>query len=264
MKRISFIALMLVFTVLLTAPFMACSKTPSEKPAAETPAADQTVKTTESKETAPQPDGEIVDGVRVIPFELKSQSFSLHVFRGETIKLVIPKQDTAFTVQAPDFEIDETSADGAVLELKIKVKQIGTYPIFYSGGSAGTEKRQAQLVVMQYRSESEAIYKELSAAEAKTFIEKNKPLILDVRTPGEYAAGRLEGAVLVPVFQLSARLGELEKYKEQPVFVYCRSGNRSTVAAQILIKKGYKKLYNLRPGIRGWMSSGYEIKKDKE
>jgi phage shock protein E len=61
--------------------------------------------------------------------------------------------------------------------------------------------------------------------------------LLDVRSAEEFAAGHLEGAVLVPVDELAGRLAELPR--ERPVVVYCRSGGRSARAAAILGEAGY-------------------------
>ncbi len=78
------------------------------------------------------------------------------------------------------------------------------------------------------------------------------PLILDVRTPEEYKAGHIPGAVNIniqdPDFidQVEA-LGEKEAY-----LVYCRSGNRSAKACQILAGHGHENLYNLSGGILEW------------
>lgn len=62
--------------------------------------------------------------------------------------------------------------------------------------------------------------------------------LLDVRTPGEYAGGHLDGAVNIPVDALASRIGELPA--DKPVVVYCRSGRRSAIAAELLTDKGFK------------------------
>ena len=62
-------------------------------------------------------------------------------------------------------------------------------------------------------------------------------LLLDVRTAGEFAEGHVEGALNIPLQELAARLLEIEKGRE--VVVYCRSGGRSAVAAQMLRGRGH-------------------------
>ncbi|MBN2878659.1 MAG: rhodanese-like domain-containing protein [Clostridia bacterium] len=77
-------------------------------------------------------------------------------------------------------------------------------------------------------------------------------LLLDVRTQEEYNDGHIDGSLLIPVTELEARLVEIEQYKDTPVLVYCRSGNRSLVAAEILIDNGFTNVHNLLTGYNGW------------
>jgi phage shock protein E len=68
-------------------------------------------------------------------------------------------------------------------------------------------------------------------------------VVIDVRTVGEFQTGHLQGALNIPVAELDrADLSFLAK--NQPVVVYCRSGNRSGSAEQILLSKGYAKVHN--------------------
>ena len=79
-------------------------------------------------------------------------------------------------------------------------------------------------------------------------------LLLDVRTQEEYDADHIEGSTLIPVDELDSRLSEIADYKDQTVLVYCRSGNRSMVAADVLVKNGFTKVHNLQGGIGAWNS----------
>jgi len=80
-------------------------------------------------------------------------------------------------------------------------------------------------------------------------------IFIDVRTPEEYRAGHIEGAKLIPLQQLEERLAEVPK--ERRVYVYCRSGKRSTAAANILVKAGYTNVENIQGGITSWREAGY-------
>ena len=111
----------------------------------------------------------------------------------------------------------------------------------------------------KYEVETGAEFKELTAREAKKLIETEKPLILDVRTPNEFYSGYIPSAKLIPLQQLAERISEIEKHKEKPVLIYCRSGNRSVVAAEILIKHGFKNVYHIRHGIRDWIKKGFSL-----
>jgi len=74
--------------------------------------------------------------------------------------------------------------------------------------------------------------------------------LLDVRQPREYEESRIPGATLIPLPQLSDRLGELDP--EKPVLVYCAIGGRSRAAGQLLAGQGFKEVYNLKGGIKAW------------
>ena len=103
---------------------------------------------------------------------------------------------------------------------------------------------------------AERPFTDLSAREAKRFIDRVQPLVLDVRTPGEFQQGHLPDATLIPVQELAQRVNEIAAYRNRNVFIYCRSGNRSVVASNILHQAGFTQLYNLRFGIREWVHEG--------
>lgn len=84
-------------------------------------------------------------------------------------------------------------------------------------------------------------------------------LLLDVRTPQEYADAHIGGAELIPLQELSTRWTEIEEYKDQPVYLYCRSGNRSRSASQVLLDKGFTEVYNLDRGIGSWMAQSLPV-----
>lgn len=95
--------------------------------------------------------------------------------------------------------------------------------------------------------------KNISGNEASSLISENKNfLILDVRTKGEFSGGHIPGALNIPVQELSSRIGELKKYTDQPVMVYCASGGRSPGAVSTLLKNNFKNIYHLNRGISSW------------
>lgn len=101
----------------------------------------------------------------------------------------------------------------------------------------------------------------ISAAEAKTRIDGGGSLfILDVRQPDEFRAGHIAGAKLIPLDELSARLGELPR--DRDILCVCRSGSRSGAATSQLARAGLKAI-NLRGGMIGWQSAGYAVKKGR-
>lgn len=72
-------------------------------------------------------------------------------------------------------------------------------------------------------------------------------VLLDVRTPEEYRAGHVEGALNIPVQELEQRLSELGQDKSKPVVIYCRSGRRSKAAQGILEQRGFNKVLDIGP-----------------
>ncbi len=81
-------------------------------------------------------------------------------------------------------------------------------------------------------------------------------LLLDVRTPAEFASGHIAGAVNISLQTLESRLSELPT--DQPIVIYCRSGNRSAAAGQILLRRGFTQLYDLG-GIITWQAQGLPV-----
>lgn len=211
-----------------------------------------------AKELSDIPDGEIINGIRTIFLTTATTVGNLYVYRGDKVKLIIQKIDFPYSIHIPQFNISQEGVVGKDLEVTFKANDIGVFPIFCNGQCpAGDGARFGQIIVMQYKSAGTAQFVELKSDEAKAFIEKEKPLVLDVRTPNEYHRGHLKGAKLIPVQQLENRLNEIAPYKNKKILVYCRSGNRSTVASQIMIKNGFKKIYNMRHGIKDWQKKGY-------
>lgn len=69
-------------------------------------------------------------------------------------------------------------------------------------------------------------------------------LLVDVRTEEEYASGHLDGALLIPYQQIVQQFAARDIPKDQPVVLYCRSGNRAGIAERALREAGYTELFN--------------------
>jgi rhodanese-related sulfurtransferase len=90
--------------------------------------------------------------------------------------------------------------------------------------------------------------REVSREEARKLIDEGAQLV-DVRADHEWEVGRIAGATHVPLPELPQRLGEIDK--DRPVVVYCRGGNRSSMATDALADAGYEAA-KLSEGIVGW------------
>lgn len=82
--------------------------------------------------------------------------------------------------------------------------------------------------------------------------------VLDVREPAEFREGHVPGATNIPMGQLTARLGEIDR--NRPVHVVCASGNRSSAMADLLTANGFDAI-NVAGGTSAWIRSGRPIEK---
>ncbi|HXH65479.1 MAG TPA: rhodanese-like domain-containing protein [Mariprofundaceae bacterium] len=97
----------------------------------------------------------------------------------------------------------------------------------------------------------------LSASDYLSHWRKETHLLLDVRSPGEYASQHAPDAVLVPLGDLRQKLDDIDKSK--PVICICASGNRSAMAATTLARAGVKTVYNFSGGMAAWAAAGLPV-----
>jgi rhodanese-related sulfurtransferase len=83
----------------------------------------------------------------------------------------------------------------------------------------------------------------------------NPPLVLDVRTPAEFASGHIEGALNVPHDQIGERLEELSASRDREVVVYCERGPRAAQAADVLERAGFRLVRHLDGDMGAWRSN---------
>ncbi len=100
-----------------------------------------------------------------------------------------------------------------------------------------------------------AEYQDIDVAKFDNLRANKEYVVLDVRTPKEVAAGKVEGAVELDYFGSSFdnELGKLDKSKQW--LVYCKSGGRSSKAAQQMIDMGFEKVFNLDGGYTSWFAA---------
>lgn len=107
-------------------------------------------------------------------------------------------------------------------------------------------------------------YQEADAGSAVQLINHDNALLLDVREDAEYREGHILNARHIPLGSLRKRLAELDGYKDKPVIVCCRSGQRSASACGLLRKEGYQNVTNLKGGVMAWQSAGLPLVKGNE
>ena len=86
-------------------------------------------------------------------------------------------------------------------------------------------------------------------------------VVLDVRTPAEYAEGHVPGAINIPNGELAARVAELADAKSRDIVVYCRSGVRAAQALDVLDKAGFKRLFHLQGDYNRWTEEARPVVK---
>lgn len=98
---------------------------------------------------------------------------------------------------------------------------------------------------------------DISQADLMQRIKSNHAgLILDVRSPQEYAEGHVPGAINIPHNQIGSRLAEIGSHKDKDIILYCEIGGRASAAANTLQAAGFNKLLHLEGDMKGWRSNG--------
>lgn len=117
---------------------------------------------------------------------------------------------------------------------------------------------------MELVAEARAQIKEISPREAWDRMSGNV-MVLDVREPGEYEAGRLPGAVNIPRGVLEFRIGEVPEFarKDVPILMYCRTGGRAALACVALNRIGYGNVVSVAGGVMAWEQAGLPVEKDR-
>ena len=104
----------------------------------------------------------------------------------------------------------------------------------------------------------ERSYTSLKTGEALELIRSTKDItIIDVRDREEFRKNHLKGARNIPLDQLEKRKGTLSR--DKPVILYCQNGGKSARAIRILELAGFKQLYHMNEGLRGWTKAGHPI-----
>jgi len=192
--------------------------------------------------------GSMENGLRVLAVNIDEKDVTYTVYRGDYIvfktgdglshRLIISSLEVDKQIPVPENE-----------KPYIKMKESGLVEF-------SIDNVKGFIEIIDFKGSR---YWEVTSKEGADLIKNINPFILDVRTEGEYLQGHLENSFLLPVQVLENEIGLIEKYKDQDILIYCRSGNRSTVASKILLDAGFTNVYNLRYGISGWGSEGYPV-----
>lgn len=193
--------------------------------------------------------GLVQDGYRILSIQPSILDQSFMVYKGDYIKFSLPESLKNQVVEFPTLGQKKLLTHDIKTTPYFKMKKKEVVPFQISN-------IQGRIRVIEYQWEG---YQTLTADQADKFIKDQNPVILDVRTPREYADGHLENSILIPLQYLEKRISELQKYKNRAILVYCRTGNRSTVASKILIDGEFSIVVNLSYGIVDWHKRKYKV-----
>lgn len=99
----------------------------------------------------------------------------------------------------------------------------------------------------------------VSPMEMLKSVESGSVQIIDVRTPAEFQEGHIKNAKNIDFLSPSFSKEIIGLDKEKPVYIYCRSGNRSGKSVKDFLNAGFKEVYDLEVGIVGWKSEGLPV-----
>jgi len=102
---------------------------------------------------------------------------------------------------------------------------------------------------------------EIDCTAALQLINHKDALVLDVREQDEFNGGHIRAAKWIPLGQLAARVGELERWRNQPVVVVCRGGMRSASGCGQLNKLGFTQAHTLSGGMVAWLKASLPVEK---
>ena len=119
----------------------------------------------------------------------------------------------------------------------------------------------ATLLIYSYIAPYLRAWKTVTPAEATRLINRENAVLIDVREDSEYHSGHIVNSLHIPMGLVAKRLNELEKYKNKPIIVGCRSGSRSGNTCSLLSKHGFETVYNLGGGIMAWESANLPLSK---
>ena len=107
-----------------------------------------------------------------------------------------------------------------------------------------------------FSQENESFYEVLDYDKFKDNISSKDVLVFDVRTSEEFDIGHIEGSINIDFYDEKLFMQFFEKInKSKPIYIYCRSGNRSKKSSEILKKIGFIKVYDLFGGYKSWIKN---------
>ncbi len=103
----------------------------------------------------------------------------------------------------------------------------------------------------------------ITPQEAKAMMDKGGVIVIDVRTEKEYKRGTIPGAMHIPRGLLEFKVYKVITDPNQKIIIFCKSGGRGALATLRLKEMGYKNVYNIKGGFKGWKKAGLPVGRGK-
>jgi len=98
---------------------------------------------------------------------------------------------------------------------------------------------------------------------ATDLINRKDAVVVDVRPTADFSKGHIINSLNIPMNGFKKQIGTLQKHKDKPILVTCRSGSQSSAACQLLRKEGFEDVHNLRGGVMAWQSANLPLSRKK-
>lgn len=169
--------------------------------------------------------------------------------------LFITRQANAFDWN----EILTTSVKDIKTFFSTEITEPVPVPVPVVGTASDTCGRSAAVPEIQTKPGDCDFPVNLKPAEAKRFIETQKPVIIDVRTSEEYASGHIANALNIDFYapDFQEKIEKLDRNTKY--LVYCKSGKRSAKTLELMAKLGFKHRHQIEGGITAWIDAGFPI-----
>lgn len=115
------------------------------------------------------------------------------------------------------------------------------------------------LLALVFWVESKGSASSLTPASATALINNDDAVVLDIRPAAEYKTGYITDAINVPATTVKDSFGKLDKYKEKPIIVVCKTGMTSGATAKELQKNGFTSVYKMKGGIAEWQAANLPL-----
>lgn len=99
----------------------------------------------------------------------------------------------------------------------------------------------------------------VTPARATEMINRENAIVVDVRSEADFKKGHIINAINIPAGQMANQLNKLNKYKNKPIVVSCRSGSTSQLSCKQLRSGGFEQVFNLQGGILAWESANLPV-----